>query len=108
MPARARRASGFALTATTLKNPKRKPGEKPGRLVRVSTRADGQQDFLAERVLELLEFQRGFGLVNVTYFSLAIAILFNGRGRRNVNRPGKPRIPREIWPNLLDFGPRCP
>jgi hypothetical protein len=44
-----------------LKKPKRKAaGEKPGAR---SARADGQQNFFAERILELFELERGLALV---------------------------------------------
>src|SRR4051812_26792490 len=65
MPRRATRASGSALTATTLKKPKRKAtgdGTRRARRGR-SARADRQQDFLAERILELLELQRGLTFI---------------------------------------------
>ena len=47
-------ASGYVPTATTLKTRKKK-GERTGRPR--SARADGQQDFLAERILELFELR---------------------------------------------------
>src|SRR3954453_8315311 len=54
--------NGFALTATTLKKPKRKAaGENRAR--GELARADRQQDFFAERVLELFELERRFALV---------------------------------------------
>src|SRR5256885_1871636 len=62
MPRPGSPSSGFAPTATTLKKPKRKAaGEKP-RAPR-SARADRQQNFFAERILELFELERRLALV---------------------------------------------
>src|SRR6476660_2952855 len=56
MPRQKPPGSGSALTATTLKKPRRRRAADESRVR--SARADGQQDFLAERVLELVEIER--------------------------------------------------
>src|SRR5262249_35695494 len=57
-----RRGSGFALTATISKKSKRKTDDGPERPEGL-TRADRQQDFLAEGVFELAKLQLSFTLV---------------------------------------------